>query len=80
VALLKAIGLDNLKVLLLTETSQINVHKSSRNLRKVKVCEASAVTTFDVLNAQVVLFQERALAVLSSILGKGEPAGAEVAT
>ncbi len=81
IGLLKALGLNDRKVLLLTGGHQPNVYKSGRNLPKVNVCEAASVSTVDLLNAQVVVMQEGALNVLTAQLGKraaaAEPESAE---
>ncbi len=73
---LKALNLDNQKVLLLTDVVQEVVYKSGRNLQKVQVRDAASTSTLDVLNAQVVLIVEDALPVLSSVLGNGKEAEA----
>lgn len=69
-----AMDLSGQKVLLLTNGVQTAIAQSSRNLRKVSVCEASSVSTFDVLNATFVLIQEGAVEALTRVLlGNPEP-------
>ena len=68
-ALLRALGVNTRKVLLLTDAPQENVHKSGRNIPKLAVRDAASASTFDLLNAQVILLQEGALTVLTSVLG-----------
>lgn len=74
--LVAQLGLADRKVLLLTEGYSPAVYQSSRNLPKVTVKEAANASTFDLLNAQVVLLQEGAAAVLTHVLGEDTPAEA----
>lgn len=69
--LIRTLGLADRKVLLLTEGSNSNVYLSGRNIPKLSVKEATSASTLDVIGAQVLLFQEGALDVLSSVLGQG---------
>jgi large subunit ribosomal protein L4 len=70
--LLRALGLGEAKVLLLTDGVRTNLHLSGRNLRKVQVLNADAASTFDVLNAQVLVVQETAFGGLGRVLGATE--------
>jgi large subunit ribosomal protein L4 len=72
VELMKALQLNQGKVLLLTDVVNEVLYKSSRNLRKVAVRDASSVSTLDVINAQTIILQEGALNVLSAVLGRSE--------
>lgn len=76
VELLRNLGLEGKKVLLLTPATQPNLYKSGRNLPKVQVLEAPKVTTYDILNAQVLVFEESAVNRLVEVLGGGAPAEA----
>ncbi len=69
VDMLAALELSDRKVLLLTPEVDVNVYRSGRNIRKLQVINADAVSTFDVLNAQVLLIQEGAFEALSKVLG-----------
>ncbi len=80
--LLEALDLGDSKVLLLTAGYDANAYRSGRNIPRFHVVEARQVTTFDVLNAQTVVFQEGAVSSLQDLLGsgvrkKGEAAPAE---
>jgi large subunit ribosomal protein L4 len=76
VELLRNLGLEGQKVLLLTPATQPNLYKSGRNLPKVQVLEAPKVTTYDILNAQVLVFEESAVNRLVEVLGGVAPAEA----
>ena len=69
--LLRALELEHHKVLLLTSDLDETLYRSGRNIPKLSVRNASAVSTLDVLEAQAVILQDGALGVLSSLLGKG---------
>jgi large subunit ribosomal protein L4 len=77
--LMKAMQLNNSKVLLLTDVVNEVLYRSSRNLRKVVVRDASSLSTLDVVNAQAIILHEGALTVLSAVLGQSEEE-AEAAT
>ena len=72
VAMLAALDLSGQKVLVLTGASDVNLYKSGRNLKKVKVVEAAAVSTFDLLNAGIIVFQESGLQRLTGLLGAAQ--------
>jgi large subunit ribosomal protein L4 len=59
--LLKALNVLGKKVLLLTHDTQENVYKSGRNIPKVKILEAVKVSTYDILNNQVLILQKSAI-------------------
>ena len=68
--LLRAMELEHHKVLLLTSDLDEVLYRSGRNIPKLSVRNASAVSTLDVLSAQAVILQDGALDVLSNLLGK----------
>ena len=68
--ILKKLDLDASKTLLLVPATDRSVFLSSRNLPTLSVREAVCFSTYDVLNAGVVLIQRGALAKLSEVLGK----------
>ena len=76
VAFLAALDLSDSKVLLLTNEHRPEVHRSSRNVRKVKVTEARKVSTLDVLGADVLVVEETALETIGNLLGRSEPSPA----
>jgi large subunit ribosomal protein L4 len=72
VAMLAALGLSGSKVLLLTNGVDLNVYRSGRNIPKLQVLNADAVSTLDVLNAKIVVLQEGAIESLGRVLGAVE--------
>jgi large subunit ribosomal protein L4 len=68
VEILNALSVSESKVLLLTADADHMVLKSSRNLRKVQVLEATKPSTYDILNADVLLISESAISVLEENL------------
>ena len=67
--LIDSFELGDSKVLLLTSAHSENVYKSVRNIPRFRVVEARHVSTIDVLDAQYVIVQEGAVALLNSLLG-----------
>lgn len=74
--LLSLLGLDDEKVLIATTEVEKEVHLSAQNLPKVNVREVQSVNTVDILDANVVLFQEGALEWITDVLSTSEPAHA----
>lgn len=70
--LLQALNVSGQKVLLLTDGAQPVIYKSGRNLPKLVVRDAASASTFDLLNAQVVVILENALPVLTQVLTGAE--------
>jgi large subunit ribosomal protein L4 len=66
VAVLKGLGLASSKTLLLLPKSDPNVVKSLRNIPRVQVLEAGKVSTYDLVNNQVLLIQKSAVEVLQN--------------
>lgn len=71
--ILKNFNSSEKKSLIVLDESKKNVYLSSRNLRKVKVVNASDLNTYDILNAQIVIISEASLPQLDQLfLGEGE--------
>lgn len=66
VELLTALKLDGKKVLLLTPENDKNIFISARNIPGVNVLEASKPSTYEIMKADVVVFQESAISVLEN--------------
>lgn len=66
----KALNLVGKKVILYMAEDNKNVYLSARNLEKAKVAEASTLNTYNVMNADVVIFTEKALAEVETTLTK----------
>lgn len=71
---LKALKVENQKVLILTSSTDLAVYKSGRNIAKVSVLEANKPSTYEILNAGKLLVLESALKVLEQSLS---PEGVE---
>lgn len=75
--MLKAFEVSDKKVLILTADTDLNIYKSARNIPRVNVLEGYKPNTYQIMNADVILIQESALAILeNSIEGKTEKATA----
>lgn len=64
VELLEALELTGKKVLFLTAETDKNIYLSARNIPGVSVIEANKPTSYQILNADVLVIQESALAIL----------------
>ena len=64
VDILEGLEIDGQKVLILTAETDKILYKSARNIPKVQVLEANKPTTYQILNADVILIQESAVDVL----------------
>lgn len=71
VDILKGLEIEDKKVLILTAETDQNVYKSARNIPKVSVLEANKPTTYQILDADIILIQDSAVDVLE---GSIEPA------
>jgi len=70
VTLLQSLKLDGKKVLFLTSGHNENVYKSGRNIEKIKVLSADSVSTYDILNSQVLLLQSGAVEYFNNTYSK----------
>lgn len=70
VDILKQLQLDATKTLLLVPQADRAVWLSSRNLPLLSVKESTGFSTYDVLNAEMLLIQKSALTKLNEVLGK----------
>lgn len=66
VSILEALELTDKKVLLLIAENDKNVIKSARNLKKVKVVNASQPTTYQILNSDTVVILKSAVELLQN--------------
>ena len=67
---LKALGLENKKSLFVLDASNNNVYLSSRNLKNTKVVSSSELSTYNVLNANKIVFMEGSLEGVESNYSK----------
>lgn len=66
----KNLKVDGKKVLLLLPEVNKNVYLSARNLQKAEVMTASAVNSYKVLNADVLVVTENSLKAIDAVLNK----------
>lgn len=64
IEILEALELSGKKVLFLTSETDRNLYLSARNIPGVSVLEANKPTTYEIMNADVLVIQEEALAIL----------------
>jgi large subunit ribosomal protein L4 len=67
-ALLQKLGIDGKKVTFLPLATDENVFRSARNLSNVTVIEAANASTYDILDAEVLLFEKEGLKKLDDHL------------
>jgi large subunit ribosomal protein L4 len=77
VALINRLGLENQKVLILTDGAKTNVHLSARNLPTVHVLPYSDVSTYHILWSDVVLIEASAIGHTLSPVAETEAAPRE---
>lgn len=65
VALLKALQVNQKKVLLLTASTETNILKSGRNVPTLNVLEAAKASTYDILNNNVVVLTKSSVDVIN---------------
>jgi large subunit ribosomal protein L4 len=70
--LVGALDLSGRKVLLVTGQHAPTIYRSSTNLKKVHVQEARNLNTVELLDHEVIVFQESALEQLTDLLGLAE--------
>jgi large subunit ribosomal protein L4 len=68
VSFINALNMNGKKILLLTGKNDINIYKSGRNIPKVNILEASKVSTYDILNNQLLILQHSAVEAISETL------------
>ena len=65
--ILKGLELDNKKTLIVIGAGDENLYLSSRNLQKVKVLRAEGINTYEILNANKVVFVESSLKTIVEV-------------
>lgn len=65
---LKKFSLESFKTLLLMGASDRNTILASRNLSNAKVMDVRLINTYDLLNADKIIIEERALSVIDKLL------------
>jgi len=69
-ALLKALSLGDKKTLLILPESNKNVVLSGRNIQNSKVTTADQINTYDVMNADNIIFVESSISKIENLLNK----------
>ena len=64
VSLLTALDIADKKVLILTKETDLTVYKSARNLQNVHVLEANKPTTYEIMNADIIVILNDAIGTL----------------
>lgn len=67
VSLLKSFELQNKKVLIVLAQNDKNIYLASRNIQKTKIVDAASINTYDILNANNVIFAESSLKEIEKI-------------
>jgi large subunit ribosomal protein L4 len=67
VSLLKNFDLQGKKVLMVLAQNDKNVYLASRNIQKTKIVDAASINTYDILNANNVIFAESSLKEIEKI-------------
>lgn len=66
VSILTSLGIADQKVLILTKETDSVIYKSANNLKNVHVLEASKPSTYEIMNADIILIQKSAVEVLEA--------------
>ena len=72
ISFLSQLALSNTKTLLVLPENKDNVYLSSRNLPKTNVVTYNQLNTFNILNADKIVFMESSVAKLETLLNKPE--------
>lgn len=68
--ILKGLGLERIKTLLVLGEGNRTVWLSGRNIQHLTVREVSSISTYDIMNAEMLLIQKSALAKIKEVLVK----------
>jgi len=70
IKLMDNLSLSDKKTLVVLPKSSENIYLSSRNLKKTKVTTADKINTYDVVNADTLIFLESSMEIVEQILTK----------
>lgn len=68
--IIQALGLENKKSLFVLESANKNVYLSARNLPRTRTVTSSSLSTYDIMNADNLVFVQGALSHIEEILSK----------
>jgi large subunit ribosomal protein L4 len=69
-SMLKSLGANTLKTLLVIPESNFNIASSGRNIQNTKVITASQINTYDVINADKLILVESSVGKIDNLLNK----------
>jgi large subunit ribosomal protein L4 len=69
-SLLKSLGANSLKTLLVIPENNFNIVTSGRNIQNTKVITASQINTYDVINADKLILVESSVGKIDTLLNK----------
>lgn len=69
-SLLKSLSLQDKKTLLVLSESNPNIVKSGRNIQNAKIITVNQINTYDVMNAEQLIFVESSISKIDTILNK----------
>ncbi len=70
IAMLKSLGMDSQKTLLVIPETSMNIVTSGRNIRNTKVITASQINTYDVMHADKLILVESSVGKIDTLLNK----------
>ena len=70
--ILKSLEIEDQKLLILSAETDKILYKSARNIPNVQVLEANKPTTYQILNADIILIQKDAVNVLQGSIESAE--------
>ena len=68
ISLLKSLGVDSQKTLLVLPESNFNIAASGRNIQNTKVITASQINTYDVIHADKLILVESSVGKIDTLL------------
>ena len=69
-SMLKSLGANSLKTLLVLPESNFNIVSSGRNIQNTKVITAAQINTYDVINADKLILVESSVGRIDNMLNK----------
>ncbi len=69
-SMLKSLGLNEQKTLLVIPESNYNIASSGRNIKNTKIITASQINTYDVINADKLILVESSVGKIDNLLNK----------
>jgi len=70
ISMLKSLGVDAQKTLLVIPQSNFNISSSGRNIQNTKIITANEINTYDVINAEKLILVESSVEKINGLLNK----------